>query len=95
LFVTSNAALISSAPIPRRRIVPARLVNVSLSRPSGMMAPIAALPFARNVIISGYIVVLARQVTINNNSKLSGGLAADRLTLNSHGLLKLSGPAID
>jgi Tetratricopeptide repeat len=29
LFVTSNAASISSAPIPRRRIVPARLVNVS------------------------------------------------------------------
>src|SRR5262249_49311685 len=29
LFVTSNAASISSAPMPRRRIVPARLVNVS------------------------------------------------------------------
>ena|GEM_PF-1077587 len=45
--------------------------------------------------VHGYAVVPAGQVTINNNSKLSGWLAADRLTLNSHGLLKLSGPAID
>jgi len=29
LFVTSNAASISSAPIPRRRIVPARLIKES------------------------------------------------------------------
>jgi hypothetical protein len=28
LFVTSNAASISSAPIPRRRIVPARLMFI-------------------------------------------------------------------
>jgi hypothetical protein len=52
LFVTSNAASISSNPIPRRRIVPARLVNVSLRRPSGMVAPIAALPFARVFCVS-------------------------------------------
>src|SRR5262245_4132677 len=52
LFVTSNAASISSNPIPRRRIVPARLVNVSLRRPSGMVAPIAALPFARDFYVS-------------------------------------------
>src|SRR5262249_3905439 len=36
----------------RRRIVPARLVNVSLRRPSGIMAPIAALPFARDFCAS-------------------------------------------
>src|SRR6266511_3631722 len=48
LFVTSNAASISSAPIPRRRIVPARLVNVSLRWPSGIEASISALPFARD-----------------------------------------------
>jgi hypothetical protein len=70
------------------------------------MAPlINAPPFALYVIIRNplstsseahyYVVVPAGQVTINNNSKLSGGLAAERLTLNSHGLLKLSGPAID
>src|SRR5262249_20704543 len=47
LFVTSNAASISSASIPRRRIVPARLINVSLRCPSGMAPPIAAPPFAR------------------------------------------------
>jgi hypothetical protein len=41
VFVTSNAASISSAPIPRRRIVPARLINVSLRWPSGMAPPIA------------------------------------------------------
>jgi hypothetical protein len=52
LFVTSNAASISSAPIPRRRIVPARLVNVSLRWPSGMLEPIAALPFARDFCTS-------------------------------------------
>jgi hypothetical protein len=52
LFVTSNAASISSNPIPRRRIVPARLVNVSLRRPSGMAEPIAALPFARDFCVS-------------------------------------------
>jgi hypothetical protein len=52
LFVTSNAASISSTPIPRRRIVPARLVNVSLRWPSGMAEPIAALPFARDFCVS-------------------------------------------
>jgi rhamnogalacturonan endolyase len=45
--------------------------------------------------VHGYVVAPAGQVTINNNSKLSGGLAADRLTLNSHGFLKLLGPDID
>jgi hypothetical protein len=44
--------------------------------------------------VHGFVVVPAGQVTINNNSELSGGLAADRLTLNSHGLLKLSGVGI-
>jgi hypothetical protein len=45
--------------------------------------------------VHGYVVAPAGHITINNNSRLSGGLAADRLTLNSHGLLKLLGPAID
>src|SRR5262245_32701183 len=49
LFVTSNAASISSAPIPRQRIVPARLINVSLRWPSGMAPPIAVPPFARDL----------------------------------------------
>src|SRR5262249_33596287 len=49
LFVTCNAASISSAPIPRRRIVPARLIRVSLRWPSGMAPPITELPFARDL----------------------------------------------
>ena len=38
--------------IPRRRIVPARLVNVAFRQPSGMILPIAPLPFARDVCVS-------------------------------------------
>jgi hypothetical protein len=53
------------------------------------------LPINSSSEIYGYVVIPAGQVTINNNSKLIGGLAADRLTLNSHGFLKLLGPAID
>jgi autotransporter-associated beta strand protein len=53
------------------------------------------LPINSSSELYGYVVIPAGQVTINNNSKLSGGLAAERLTLNSHGFLKLLGPAID
>jgi hypothetical protein len=52
LFVTSNAASISSNPIPRQRIVPANLVNVSLRWPSGIVAAIGAIPFARGLCAS-------------------------------------------
>jgi hypothetical protein len=46
LFVTNNAASISSNPIPRRRIVPARPVNMLLRWPSGIVSPILALPLS-------------------------------------------------
>jgi hypothetical protein len=52
LFVTSNAASISFCPIPRLRIVPARLINVLLRWPSGMISPIAPLPFAYDFCVS-------------------------------------------
>src|SRR5215510_4757819 len=52
LFVTSNAASISSTPIPRRRIVPARLVNVLLRKPSGMVSLIIELLFERGFMAS-------------------------------------------
>jgi autotransporter-associated beta strand protein len=53
------------------------------------------MPLNSSSEVYGYVVVPSGQVTINNYSKLIGGLAADRLTLNSHGLLKLNRLAID
>jgi autotransporter-associated beta strand protein len=69
----------------------------SVERPEWLTLHIASggLTLNSSSEVHGYVVVPGGQVTINNNSKLSGGLAADRLTLNSHGLLKLRGPAID
>ena len=42
--------------------------------------------------IDGYVVDPVGQVTINGNSVIAGGLASDRLTLNSKALLDLVAP---
>jgi hypothetical protein len=47
-----------------------------------------------NVSVYGYVTAPSGTVTINGSSQLVGGLIADQLTINGHGLLRLLAPPL-